>query len=238
MRTSDEGLTFLRTQEYDRPVRNAEGLHIVYADTAGIATIGPGLTHYANGTPVTFADPPMNDTTLDREFRAVVMQTEAAVDDAVLVDLTQNQFDALVSLNYNIGPEAFHTSTLVRKLNRGDFSGAALEFSKWNKETVNGKRRVNNGLVRRRARELTLFLRGTPSGAGNMPQGDIVATRPLTESREVQVGAWATAISALGGIATGFVPFFQAHAWAFLVVLAGLGATGVYFAFLRNRDGR
>ena len=73
---------------------------------------------------------------------------------AARVKLNQNQFDALVSFTYNLGAGALGSSTLLGKLNRGDFEGAADEFPKWNK--AGGK--VLNGLVKRRAAERSLFL--------------------------------------------------------------------------------
>lgn len=66
---------------------------------------------------------------------------------------TQNQFDALVSLAYNIGTHAFAYSTLIRKHREGNFAGAASEFTRWNK--ANGK--VMAGLTRRREAEAALY---------------------------------------------------------------------------------
>lgn len=87
---------------------------------------------------------------------------ERAVHMLVKVPITQNQFDALVSFTFNVGPdidadtiaEGLGDSTLLRKLNGGDYAGAALEFPKWNK----GGGYVLPGLVRRRAAEQNLFL--------------------------------------------------------------------------------
>jgi lysozyme len=73
----------------------------------------------------------------------------------VTVPLSQNQFDALVSLAYNIGTNAFKTSTLVKYLNALDFKAAADEFLKWNR----GGGKVMKGLVRRRETERALFLK-------------------------------------------------------------------------------
>lgn len=71
------------------------------------------------------------------------------------VSINQNQFDALVSLTYNIGEQAFKDSTLLAKLNKGDIKGAAEQFPRWNK----GGGQVLKGLVRRRADERELFLK-------------------------------------------------------------------------------
>lgn len=77
----------------------------------------------------------------------------AAVNRYVFAPLKQAQFDALVSLAFNIGVGAFGTSTLVRKLNAKDYAGAAAEFSRWDKQ--NGKPLA--GLTRRRAAERAMF---------------------------------------------------------------------------------
>lgn len=71
------------------------------------------------------------------------------------VPLAQNQFDALVSLVFNIGAHNFDGSTLLRKLNAGDYAGAADQFTVWNKQAG----RVLPGLVMRRAEERALFLK-------------------------------------------------------------------------------
>ncbi|HHQ6569478.1 TPA: lysozyme [Serratia fonticola] len=79
---------------------------------------------------------------------------ELTVNSSVKVPITQNQFDALVSLAFNIGGPNFAGSTLVKKLNAGDQRGAADQFPRW--KLANGKEM--RGLVRRRAAERELFL--------------------------------------------------------------------------------
>ncbi|MFL6845133.1 MAG: lysozyme [Allosphingosinicella sp.] len=66
---------------------------------------------------------------------------------------TQNQFDAMVSFAYNLGPGALSSSTLLKKHRAGDFAGAAEEFAKW----IKAAGRVLPGLVRRRAAEAALY---------------------------------------------------------------------------------
>jgi GH24 family phage-related lysozyme (muramidase) len=86
-------------------------------------------------------------------FEKDIARFEKAVNEAVKVEINQNMFDALVSFSYNVGVGAFQTSTLLEKLNKGDFIGASEEFKRWNKSS--GK--VLNGLVRRRTMEMELF---------------------------------------------------------------------------------
>jgi len=78
---------------------------------------------------------------------------ERDVRKAVKVPLTDYQFDALVSFTYNCGSGALNKSTLLKKLNAGDFAGAAREFKKWNK--AGGKEL--KGLTRRRNSEAVMF---------------------------------------------------------------------------------
>lgn len=79
---------------------------------------------------------------------------ERCVNGRVKMPITNNQFDALVSLVFNIGVANFKASTLLRKLNMGDYAGAAAEFHRWRFQ----KGKELAGLVRRRARERELFL--------------------------------------------------------------------------------
>jgi lysozyme len=82
-----------------------------------------------------------------------VQKAAAAVNDLVQVDLTQNEFDALVDFVFNLGVGNFKSSTLLRKINAGDMDGAAAEFDKWDRAA--GK--VMAGLLRRRQAETDLF---------------------------------------------------------------------------------
>ncbi len=79
---------------------------------------------------------------------------QSAVCQAVVVPLTQNQYDALVSFTFNLGGTNLLRSTLLRKLNDGDYTGCAPEFLRWDR--VNGI--IVAGLTRRRKAEMELFL--------------------------------------------------------------------------------
>lgn len=129
-----------------------------YQDQAGVWTIGYGTTQI-NGRPVQKGD------TITEEQAMNLMKEDyssraSRVMSLVKVPLNQNQLDALTSLSYNIGMGAFAKSTLLKKLNAGDYTGAAGEFSKWNK--AGG--RVNEGLINRRREEAQQFLSGDSSG--------------------------------------------------------------------------
>lgn len=90
----------------------------------------------------------------DAYFNLDIMRFEKTVREAVDEPLTQGQFNALVSFAFNVGVGAFLKSTMLKKLNVGDYKGAAGEFTKWNK--AGG--RVVDGLTRRRAAEKAMFL--------------------------------------------------------------------------------
>ena len=82
----------------------------------------------------------------------------AALSKYVKVPLTQNQHDALFSFIYNVGATNFANSTLLKKLNAGDYAGAAAQFSVWNKIRKDGAFVVASALVDRRSQEKDLFL--------------------------------------------------------------------------------
>ena len=128
-----------------------EGLRLkAYDDGVGVWTIGYGTT-VINGTKVK-----KGDTCTVEQAKSYMAndlkQFESAVNQ-VKVPLNQNQYDALVSLAYNIGVSAFLNSTLLKKLNAKDYKGAAEQFPRWNR--AGGK--VMRGLTNRRAKERKLF---------------------------------------------------------------------------------
>lgn len=158
----DGGTTFLTggwdalsgiSESGRQTIRNFEGLRLTsYQDAGGTWTIGYGHT----GPDVTAG---MTTTAVQAEawLRDDVAAAEDAVRSLVSVVLSQAQFDALVSFVYNVGSGNFSRSTLLAKLNAGDYAGAADEFSKWT--YANGV--SLGGLATRRAREAALFRSGT-----------------------------------------------------------------------------
>lgn len=89
----------------------------------------------------------------DERFRQHLAKFESAVNKLVKVSINQNQFDALVSFTYNVGIGSLTNSTLLRVINRGNFSQAEAQFLRWNR--AGGK--VMAGLTRRRQAEADLF---------------------------------------------------------------------------------
>jgi lysozyme len=127
-----------------------------YQDSVGVWTIGVGHTAAA-GPPKVARGMVITEQEAMDILRHDLVQYEDAVERALKgVKLQQHEFDALVSLCFNIGTGNFSNSSVVRKLKVGDKKGAANAFLLWNK---GGKpRRVIKGLVNRRADERAQFL--------------------------------------------------------------------------------
>lgn len=114
-----------------------------YDDGVGIQTIGFGTTDgVRTGDRITV------ERALERALTDA-SRFEGGLKSCVTAPLHQHEYDAFVSLAYNIGPTAFCRSTLVRKLNQQDYGGACAEISRW---TFAGGRELP-GLVKRRADE-------------------------------------------------------------------------------------
>lgn len=144
MKTSDRGVALIKAHE---------GLRLTaYTDPVGVWTIGYGHTTAA-GPPKVERGMKITDAGADAILRQDLAKFEGYVSSAVKVPLNQNEFDALVSFTFNLGPGNLRSSTLLKKLNAGDRAGAADEFLKWTK--AGGK--TLPGLVKRREAERALF---------------------------------------------------------------------------------
>lgn len=141
-------------------IKRWEGNHLTaYKCPAQIWTIGVGhtgkvgLKSICEGMKIT-----------DKQSTALLLKDikgfEAAVNTYVNVPLTQNQFDALVSFAFNEGSGNLKKSTLLKKLNKGDYLTASFEFLKWDKADTDGDGDLEalRGLANRRKAEQALFL--------------------------------------------------------------------------------
>lgn len=137
------------SEEGIKLIESFEGLRLqAYYDVRGVLTIGWGRTRgVREGDQITREE-------AEAFLREDLAAAENCVRDALtMVRLTQHQFDALVSFVFNIGCNAFHNSTMLRKLEVGDFPSAADQFQFWTRAGSEHPR----GLVRRREAEANWF---------------------------------------------------------------------------------
>ena len=136
-------------------IKQFEGLSLTpYVCAGGINTIGYGNTYYTNGKKVTLKDPKITPQQAEELLKHSLSTYEKAVDSFCRDDISQSQFDALVSFAYNLGAGALQKSTLIKKVNANPKDVTiADEFLKWNK--ANGT--VLKGLTKRRQAEADLY---------------------------------------------------------------------------------
>ncbi len=134
-------------------IKKWEGLRLkAYLCPAGVPTIGYGHTYNVKmGQTISVVQA---ELFLDHDYQ----DAEEQVLSLVKVPLTENQLGALTSFVFNLGAGNLRISTLLRKLNLGDYRGAAEQFGAWNKARVNGVMVALDGLTKRRADEKNLFL--------------------------------------------------------------------------------
>ncbi len=139
MKTSKEGIAL---------IKKFEGCELeAYRCSADVLTIGYGHTQGVNE----------GDSCTQEEAEDLLVKDleefEFYVNDIVEQELNQNQFDALVAWTFNLGPTNLRSSTLLKRLNEGDFDDAPHQIRRWNK--AGGQ--VLDGLIRRREAEALLF---------------------------------------------------------------------------------
>lgn len=169
MKTSRDGIALLKKWEGCRLK--------AYLDPVGIWTIGYGHTSAA-GLPKVAAGLIITRQEAEDILVRDLVQYESAVAKALTRSASQPQFDAMVSLCFNIGPGAFAGSTVVRKFNAGDVAGAADAFRLWNK--AGGK--VLPGLEFRREDERKLFMTTQPKPVERVPAAPAPTPLPAPES--------------------------------------------------------
>ena len=126
-----------------------------YLDAVGVPTIGFGNTFYRDNTRVKMTDKPISEEKARELLKNIVQGFEMEVS-KLMREVNQNQFDAVLSLVYNIGVTAFSRSTLLKRINENPIEqDIAYQFSRWNK--AGGK--VLLGLTRRRKEEAELYFK-------------------------------------------------------------------------------
>ena len=149
MQLSDNGLRFIAGFEgfVNRP----------YNDPAGHCTVGFGHLIHFGECDGRSSEAPYRPTISQTEglhfLRRDVVRFEECINHRVLRTLNQNRFDALVSFAFNVGCTAFENSTLLRKLNNGEYHRVCDELMRW----IHGGGMILPGLVRRREAECELF---------------------------------------------------------------------------------
>lgn len=129
-----------------------------YLDSAGVPTIGYGFTHYPNGEKVTMQDMPLTKIQANFIFDQLVQKYESAVNSAVVSNINQNQFNALVSFCYNVGIGNFKASTLLKLVNENPKNPKVRDqFLRW----VNAGGHYLAGLYNRRVKEADLYYKPT-----------------------------------------------------------------------------
>lgn len=203
-----------------------EGLRLAaYHDAVGVLTIGYGHTG-SDVRPGLTIDRARADQLLRQDLAAA----EAAVGRLVKVPLTDNQFGALVSFAFNVGVGAFQGSTLLRKLNAGNYDAVPGELAKWNKGTVNGKKVAIPGLTNRRAAEAGIWAAGAQVSSNYVaavpaPAGSLLA-KPETLAGGVSV------VGAVAGAAGNGGPM----AWALAAAVVLAVAVGAFYFVKRLRE--
>ncbi|CNI78719.1 putative phage lysozyme [Yersinia frederiksenii] len=144
MQISDNGINKIKAEEGEKLIG--------YKDSRGIPTIGVGHTGVVDGKPVALGRVITKEKSTEL-LRSDLSWVEKSIATNVKVPLTQNQYDALCSLIFNIGASAFADSTVLKRLNAGDYKGAADAFLMWKKAGSD-----LNILLPRRQRERALFL--------------------------------------------------------------------------------
>lgn len=150
MKLSDKGFEMLAVFEGFRSKP--------YRDSVGVATIGYGNTYYLDGRKVKMTDPPISKDEAKKLKMAVINQDFAPVVNRLLEreikagQITQNMFDSLISLTYNIGVGALKKSSVIRHLKNGDKQKAGDAFLMW--KNAGGK----PILLSRRQKERAVFL--------------------------------------------------------------------------------
>ncbi|WP_019221201.1 lysozyme [Bartonella senegalensis] len=208
-------------------IKQWEGLRLnAYQDSVGVWTIGYGHTNSA-GKPFVRKGMAITEKQAEELLCQDLQQFENAVEQAVTVSLTDEQFAALVSFCYNVGTTAFCNSTLLKKLNNGNYAAVPTELQKWTK--AGGKRL--QGLVNRRAAETGLWAKHSYVSSNTQK----VQTKEATGLFKAE--AFAPIIGSLSGLG-GLLAANGPLQWALATVMIIAACAGIFFVAKRFQEHR
>lgn len=223
------------TAEALEKIKQFEGLRLeAYMCSAGVWTIGYGHT----------GDVKKGDKITESKAEDLLIEDiarfESRVQELVKVELSNWQFAALVSFDFNTG--ALHKSTLLKKLNKRDYNAVPAELMKWTKakDPKTGKLVVLQGLVNRRAAEAGMWAKGEFVQSSTTVA--VSVEKPLMQSKTM-AGSGVAGIMVTGTAILNetkeqlmpLVPYADTIKTVFLAVaLAGIGLT-IYARIMRNR---
>lgn len=194
-------------------------------------TIGYGHTSHA-GPPAVYPGMRITRAEGERILKRDLGVYEAAVNAAVRVELSQEQFDALVSFCYNVGPGALRKSSVLKAVNRRDWAAVPRRLALWNKAAG----RVLPGLVRRRAAEGALFAEAQSSEKLALAEAYDGVDVPTGKTAFESTSNMATTASvAVGGVGAFAGLEFKVALLVFLLLLL-LGGYLVWSRHLKSRD--
>ena len=204
MQISDNGL-----QQIIR--REGVILH-AYQDSVGVWTIGTGHTSAA-GPPRVTSGLTITQSQNDQILRDDLKPIEQQFTEFVSVPVTQNQYDAIISIVFNVGPKFWH-STAIQRLNAGDVSGAAQAIMLWNKPAE---------IIGRRKTEQTQFLTPDSTSTGGITDlgsvaGEVSeATGIFTTLKDFFTNTFVKHVPAAGTVAAGTALSSQSNHWPYIV---------------------
>ncbi|UNE54372.1 lysozyme [Bartonella machadoae] len=206
-------------------IKQWEGLRLnAYKDAIGIWTIGYGHTNSA-GKPFVHKGMTITEEQAEEFLCHDLQQFENTVERVVQVSLTDEQFAALVSFCYNVGTAAFCNSTLLKKLNQGEYEAVPFELQKWTK--AGGKRL--QGLVHRRTAEAGLWAKGAYVSSNYQP---VETKQPMGIFKAEALAPIIGSFSGLGGLLAGNGPI----QWALATIMVLAACAGLFCVAKRFQE--
>lgn len=157
-----------------------------YKCPAGVWTIGYGSTKWGNGAPVKQGDSITKEEAWEL-LRKQVQEHADTIEQYVKVKLSQNQYDALASFQYNLGKHILKDSYLLTYLNAKQWDKAANSMLQYNKARVNGVLTVLKGLDNRRKEEVALFNKVVPQATTSIKSTSFTSNKVLKVGSTVKL---------------------------------------------------